>query len=78
MSNLINDGGPAFPDPLRADPSETIDDSQLGMSLRDYFAGQALVACMDSVFRDDGSANDAAPLCYKWADAMLKAREVQS
>ena len=41
-----------------------------GMTLRDYFAGQALlnIAC-------EGSTMAIAGYCYKLADAMLKERE---
>lgn len=44
-----------------------------GMSLRDYFAGQALAGMLAhlGLFGDDGIADDA----YKIADAMLAARE---
>lgn len=58
------DGGPAFSYP---------DDMQRGMSLRDWFAGQAL-----SRRRSDGVAINLADLyakeAYLIADAMLKAR----
>jgi hypothetical protein len=45
---------------------------QYGMTLRDWFAGQALVGVMV-----DGElgANSAAELCYRFADAMLKERD---
>ena len=43
---------------------------QPGMTLRDWFAGQALVACADW---DD--PREAARHAYRVADAMLKARE---
>ena len=44
-----------------------------GMSLRDYFAAQAIIA-----YHSDGNfsdSEDVANWCYKMADAMLKARE---
>lgn len=41
-----------------------------GMSLRDYFAGQALLMEVE----DDLSFVDTAEDCYKMADAMLEAR----
>lgn len=68
-----NDGGPAFP--------HSIDSSEVrlqfdfkGMSLRDWFAGQALSGMLaDSRF--SGKAETYAELSYELADAMLKARE---
>ena len=46
-----------------------------GMSLRDYFAARALQGLVVS---NKGSANYFAESSYALADAMLKAREVQS
>ena len=72
----INGGGPAF-------PSETKDlkgDYNRGMSLRDYFAGQALVgflACDDFliVIKENQTYEGAcADKAYEYADAMLKGR----
>lgn len=67
----INDGGPAF-------PSEW--DTQLGMNLRDWFAGQALVGLLAHA-QGDGSdfihelgCDAAAYQSYRFADAMLKTR----
>jgi len=55
---------------------------EYGMTLRDYFAGQALPKAMESTFDCEGyhpdSENwhkDAAKLSYKIADAMLAERE---
>jgi hypothetical protein len=45
----------------------------LGMTLRDFFAGQAIIA-----YHADGNfsaSEDVANWCYKIADAMLEARE---
>lgn len=57
-------GGPAFPVPANA-----FNDME-GMTLRDYFAAQALpVVC------EDYSPAGAALLAYEYADAMLKARQ---
>ena len=66
MSTSINDGGPAFPD----------DRSQVGMSLRQHFAGLAMAALLG---REDTLANGAearmfrelARLSYAQADAMI-------
>lgn len=66
--NNINDGGPAF-----ACAAEN--GHQPGMSLRDYFAGQALIATTPLNFTQ--SFEDVAKDAYFIADAMLKAREVK-
>ena len=78
MSNAKNDGGSAFP---RQSHTERWNESMQefeqdpGMSLRDWFAGQALAGIM----ADPGapSAERTAEICYAMADAMLKAREQQ-
>ena len=58
-----NDGGPAFPSD-RADRE--------GMSLRDWFAGQALAGlCSGNLPFCPGQVSATA---YAYADAMLKAR----
>jgi len=65
MNQPINDGGPAF-------PSET----EWGRTLRDYFAAAALqgnIAHPEVTGNRDDIARDA----YKYADAMLKARNRQ-
>lgn len=62
-------GGPAFPHPL---------EGSNGMSLRDYFAGQALtgvltnLASMTPYMRSN--VEQFAKDCYIMADAMLKQR----
>ena len=59
---------PAFPCPQGVPPSLG------GMTLRDYFAAKAMqgfAACDD----DFPSAEFVAINAYKWADAMMKARE---
>jgi len=65
-------GGPAFP--FEAGGSG-VQISYPGMTLRDYFAGQALAGM--KVPEDGFSEFDAirARRCYSMADAMLKARE---
>ena len=77
-----NDGGPAFPQDLQGRRGD--DPQYQGMSLRDWFAGQALVGIGASDlehsyiwqrFSDDApSPNGISELCYMIADAMLKAR----
>jgi hypothetical protein len=77
------DGGPAFPaDIQRRDPVTTEWDElpPQGMTLRDYFAGQAMTAIdIDALVREAGMGADAAVshrarLCYAFADAMIAAR----
>jgi hypothetical protein len=74
MSTPINDGGAAFPAPAYA---ANITDK--GMTLRDYFAGQALAGMFADRFRllnhePYGVAHDA----FVFADAMLVARKEAS
>jgi len=71
----INDGGPAFP----IDPEHGVSHkgeiyrATMGMTLRDWFAGQALAGLLA------GTLPPAIPMmaddAYKQADAMLAARE---
>jgi hypothetical protein len=64
-----NDGGPAFP--RSANPP--YNSFANGMSLRDYFAGQALaglLACPDV----HKPPNTLCWLAFEYADIMLKAR----
>lgn len=83
MSNK-HDGGPAFPP--RWDPKT----HPSGMSLRDWFAGQALNGLIQKLPLIDRSGQFGEPLsdseiwefkldvaesAYRYADAMLKARE---
>jgi hypothetical protein len=66
-----NDGGPAFPVQALASPGSEV---AWGMSLRDWFAGQALVgmlACPDV----SGDRESIAKSAYTYADTMLRARE---
>ena len=76
MSNS-NNGGPAFPQHGWSHDPETIARMQQngGMSLRDYFAGQAMVALGGGDYR---SLHTLASDCYAIADAMLKVRELGS
>ena len=69
MSNP-KDGGPAFPHTWRDDHGE-------GMSLRDWFAGQAL-AGLSAQFGGELSPSAFASFAYQLADAMLAAREAKS
>lgn len=68
MSTPINDGGPAFP--LATHGMVTS-----GMTLRDYFAGQALAGYLAAVPPHDNASEEVmGQWCYRNADAMLAAR----
>jgi hypothetical protein len=77
----INDGGSAFPLIKKLDNqfnkpwvAETVG----GMSLRDWFAGQALAHMIGGDAPQLTTWARVAAACYDAADAMLKAREAQS
>ena len=61
----INDGGPAFPSDRAG---------QVGMSLRDWFAGQVLQGLASNEERWVSANEVIAKACYEAADEMLKAR----
>lgn len=79
MKTPSNDGGPAFPSDNFGQPP------QIGMTLRDYFAVQAMNGMIsgdaqpyismkesaDGIVQEDKTASRA----YLYADAMLAARE---
>ena len=68
MSNIINNGGPAFP----ADTSQLLL-SERGMTLRDYLAAKAMQAYIGR-HTLDVDMDDVALDSYQVADAMLRAR----
>ena len=76
MSAPINDGGPAFPS--AALDERKMEAAWLGMTLRDWFAGQALAGLSVACPGDDvASVWDWAGLAktaYVAADAMLAVR----
>lgn len=81
------DGGPAFPVPeVRDADLNGIMEGAPGMSLRDWFAGQALIGCLAyshyneswGDYHNNGSHADLAHKCYAQADAMLAAREASN
>lgn len=81
MSTERNDGGPAFPG---KPPMARIDEGGRvellggdGMSLRDWFAGQALTGqCAASLLDGkEATAVERAKRMYQMADAMLAERE---
>jgi hypothetical protein len=71
----IKDGGPAFPMPADRDPvtGQGLRQEWDGMTLRDWFAGQALSEVYDHL--KHSRPKDVAELCFDIADAMLAARE---
>ena len=92
MSNTKNTGGSAFPDPAAGRKYVNYEGYEHGMTLRDYFAGQALTSVLDSsgdlhcyydyVAGSKGDNNIPSPRAmakysYELADAMLAAREAQ-
>jgi hypothetical protein len=63
----------AFPDRYYTKYSELI--VHEGMDLRDYFAAKAMQAILQT--KNDADLLDHLPrICYMWADAMMKEREV--
>lgn len=63
------DGGPAFP---------RDGGNQTGMTLRDYFAGQALLGITSELANEDLGTVDfniTARSAYEIADAMIRARQ---
>jgi hypothetical protein len=71
-----NDGGPAFPLNSPSGSPEYMP-ARDGMSLRDWFAGQALAGLLanGNDWPTHGQVQDAAASAYALADAMLRARE---
>jgi hypothetical protein len=76
----MKDGGPAFPrtaNNYRQGDSHKYHDGNLGMSLRDYFAGQALTGWLATAVNLAAELDSEAEAkkAYEIADAMLKERE---
>ena len=76
---IPDDGGPAFPQHGWSSNPEVVRQMQdkQGMSLRDYFAGQALAhpaTHANTAFQTP--PKEAAQWAYEIADAMLAARKV--
>ena len=67
----IDDGGPAFP---RARSVRPDDERNEGMTLRDYFAGQALIGLLGNGYPNNTDGAHYAKAAYHYADAMIAAR----
>lgn len=75
--NTPNDGGPVFPCGYHPEGNSA---DQGGMSLRDWFAGQALQGMLASAAIVDRTKINKVAWCasaYKWADTMLMVRKEQ-
>jgi len=68
-----SDGGSAFPN-LRSDSMGHLQTEQYGMTLRDYFAAQALPTIIERHQSLNQNYDYIARLSYDLADAMLAAR----
>lgn len=82
MSKVCPDGGPAFPAPsVYGDENhghQQLERGELGMSLRDYFAGHAMegiIACHAYEGTGYPDPEPAARRAYSYADAMLAERD---
>ena len=79
---MKNDGGPAFPSPetvVSQDqmPLQYSINAQDGMSLRDWFAGQALIGLMMRADIGTVSYQERAEWADRQADAMLARRAAE-
>ena len=87
MRHAKNNGGPAFPFHFK-DPTRSEDLTHQGMSLEDWFAGQALKGIVGSpaamkVIDEAASQKDlpatimASLVAYDFGSAMVKVKECQ-
>ena len=74
MTDKSKDGGPAFPLTVQLPTSWC---EMPGLSLRDYFAAQAITSVAASDNWGTETEEDVAAAAYAIADAMLKARGMQ-
>jgi hypothetical protein len=77
MSAPINDGGPAFPVADTVHSTGQVQYGVNGMTLRDYFAGQALAGMLINYTTQKFGFCEltCAKGAYEFADAMLSARK---
>lgn len=74
MSKQVDDGGLAFPFTAQGVGGET-NEAYPGMTLRDWFAGQALAGWLSSCDPSEcANPRDSSQVSYEMADAMIKAR----
>ncbi|QDP48417.1 MAG: hypothetical protein Tp118SUR00d2C21406231_33 [Prokaryotic dsDNA virus sp.] len=74
----IPDGGPAFPSEMLINSTTKGSLPYSGMSLRDYFAAQALAGfCTTMGYVDEPNWWKMSRDAYDVADAMIEARKVQ-
>lgn len=67
---MASNGGPAFPTIIKS--SSSLDWTERGMHLRDYFAGKALIGLL----QQDRAINDTlARDAYRIADFMIQQKE---
>jgi hypothetical protein len=75
---MSDNSGPAFPVPETLLGNQKHPAGSPGMTLRDYFAGQALSAIITKQQAEakpmQNPYDGYAKVAYMWADAMLKAR----
>ena len=69
----IDNGGQAFPGPAFTRTGHP-KGHDMGMTLRDWFAGQALAGKMSIDSIEYLTPQDIAERCYRQSDAMLAAR----
>ena len=73
----MKDGGAAFPCPRKVEPGKLTSVYHDGMTLRDYFAGQALAGLVTTI-KSEGGAALLVRASYVAADAMLVEREKET
>ena len=75
---LAEDGGQAFPAAFTVGPNDDLYPPNPGMTLRDYFAAQAMIGIMSTAGgfdRADRRHDMVAEQAFKFADAMLAERQ---
>ena len=71
MSKQIDNGGAAFPIPF----GQVMSEEGKGMTLRDYFAGEALNGLLSTESGYIAESRKIAKWSYSLADEMIKARK---
>jgi hypothetical protein len=75
MNTKPKDGGAAFPGQPQWDNGVRVTVDQRGMTLRDWFAGQALAGIVGQHIQGDSTFSRlTAKQAYEYADALLAAR----